>query len=212
MDANEFMKLGLILAKYKFPNQCKVETNIKRFHSHFGVDPITCEKLWLHLQSTSNEEGCINLDTKPVFLLIGLRFLWMYETEEVLASFFCMSTKTVQNYYRESTAKLYLLFGETLTPIEEIDDELSFILSIDGTHCPIEEPKPWSEKWSSHKLGKSAGLAYEVGLQIESPDLAWVNGPFPAGDYNDLDMFWDKLKGKLQTLNSRCAVNKQVSY
>ena len=76
-----------------------------------------------------------------------------------------------------------------------------FTLSLDGTHCPIEEPKPWSQIWSSHKLGKKAGVTYEIGLRIHTPDLAWVNGPFPAGQYNDLDMFRASLKGKLETLN-----------
>jgi hypothetical protein len=36
---------------------------------------------------------------------------------------------------------------------EAIDNDLVFFMSVDGTHCPIEEPRPFSTEWSSFKLG-----------------------------------------------------------
>ena len=168
----QFLTLGLRLAGYNIPNRCKDETNIKRFRTNFGCHPATCEKLWLHMQKTPNEKARITSHTKPTFLLIGLRFLWRYQTEEELAVFFGMSAKTVRKYYKQSVAKLYLLLDDILEPIEDINDESVFILSIDGTHCPIEEPRPWSKKWSSHKLGKKAGVNYEIGLRVHKPELA----------------------------------------
>ena len=85
------------------------------------------------------------------------------------------------------------------TSDSRIRRSLNFFLSNDGTHCPIQEPRPWSQKWSSHKLGGKAGVAYEIGLQTQSDDLAWVHGPFPAG-VGDLDIFRDMLKGEVTTL------------
>ena len=212
MSEIEFLKLGLRYANYPFPNRCKIDTNISRFKNHYGVHPLTCENMWSDFQNTPNQDARIKADTKPVFLLIGLRFLWTYDTEEILGSFFGLSAKTVRKYYKECTEKIYLLLPELLTPIEDLNnDDGVFILSIDGTHCPIEEPRPWSRKWSSHKLGKKAGVAYEVALRIQKDELAWVHGPFPAGD-NDIEIFRNKLKGKLQSLNSTLTIKKRVSH
>ena len=116
----------------------------------------------------------------------------------------------MRTIYHESVNYIYLLLQEVLPPIESIGDEVIFVLSIDGTHCPIQEPTPWDSKWKSHKLG-CAGVAYEVGLRIHSNDLAWVHGPYPAGEFNDLKIFRDKLKGKLECLNSTLTVKKRVS-
>ena len=67
------------------------------------------------------------------------------------------------------------------------------LLSVDTTDCRINEPHPfekgWSERWSSHKFGKKAGLRYEVALGIQSGDICWSNGPFPCGMYNDWTIF-----------------------
>ena len=82
-------------------------------------------------------------------------------------------------------------------PWDEVDEGLIFMLSVDGTHCPMEEPRPWSSKWSSHKLGGSAGLNYEIGLKINAPKLVWVYGPTPPGLHPDISVFRQRLKTKL---------------
>ena len=68
-------------------------------------------------------------------------------------------------------------------------------MSVDCTDCPIEEPSPfekgWSERWYSPKIN-GAGLRYEVAVSIIGGDIVWVNGPFPPGWYNDLDIFLNK--------------------
>lgn len=78
-----------------------------------------------------------------------------------------------------------------------MDAGLIFFLSVDGTHCPIEEPRPFSTKWSSFKLGGKPGLNYEIGLSIHSSKLLWVYGPTPPGKYNDLEVFRQSLKNTL---------------
>ena len=61
-------------------------------------------------------------------------------------------------------------------PTEEV-----FIISVDGTHCPIQEPRnDPSASWFSHKLG-GPGVAYELGVAIRSSRIVWTNGPFKAG-------------------------------
>lgn len=66
-------------------------------------------------------------------------------------------------------------------------DEI-FILSVDGVHCKIMEPRTDpSTKWYSQK-SNGAGLSYELGIAIHHNQLCWINGPFPAGT-NDMAIF-----------------------
>lgn len=61
-------------------------------------------------------------------------------------------------------------------------------MSVDGTHCKIEEPRSDPDKnWYSHKHNNPA-YSYEIGLDINSNNIVWVNGPFKAGN-TDLVMF-----------------------
>lgn len=84
-----------------------------------------------------------------------------------------------------------------MIPWEEADDGFLFFMSIDGTHTPINEPRPFSKKWSSFKLGGSAAVNYEIGLQINRDRVLWLNGPTKPGESNDLGVFRDNLKKKL---------------
>jgi hypothetical protein len=58
----------------------------------------------------------------------------------------------------------------------------------------MQEPWPFniihSPVWFGHKF-KGAGLRYEVGLSIIGGDIVWLNGPFPCGQMNDMQIFRD---------------------
>jgi hypothetical protein len=63
------------------------------------------------------------------------------------------------------------------------------IITIDGVHCRIEEPRvhnPGSAHYS-HKFN-AAGVGYEIGIAIYSSRLVWIAGPFPASRH-DLTIF-----------------------
>jgi hypothetical protein len=77
--------------------------------------------------------------------------------------------------------------------LEENDEGVIWMLSVDGTHCPITEPRPFSSEWSSHKLGGKSGVNYEIGLLIHKPKLVWVEGYTRPGKENDLMVFRRKL-------------------
>lgn len=66
-------------------------------------------------------------------------------------------------------------------------------MSIDTTDVPIEEPKPFSKKWFSHKF-KGAGLRYEIAVSLQKGHIVWVHGPFPCGSYPDISIFRQSLK------------------
>jgi hypothetical protein len=92
---------------------------------------------------------------------------------------------------------LPLLFYKFTSCWDDFEDVLIFLLSIDGTCCPIEEPCPFSMKWSSHKLGGKSGINYVIGLKIHESKLLWVSGPSPLGRLNNLQVFCQGLKDKI---------------
>jgi hypothetical protein len=65
--------------------------------------------------------------------------------------------------------------------------------TVDGVHCKTQEVGGFNPQYFSHKF-KSAGLAYEIVIDIYSQRILWINGPFPAGTHNDLKMFRDRLQ------------------
>jgi hypothetical protein len=78
------------------------------------------------------------------------------------------------------------------------------MISVDGTHCHINEPrKEPSLGWYSKKHNK-AGLAYDLGITIRSNTLVWINDPFPAGQ-NDISIY-----RKPNGLKSKIPANKRV--
>ena len=66
------------------------------------------------------------------------------------------------------------------------------LVTVDGTDFPIQEPKPFSPIWYSHKF-KGAGLRYEVAVSIQTGWIVWLNGPYPAGQFNDHQIADDNL-------------------
>jgi DDE superfamily endonuclease len=68
------------------------------------------------------------------------------------------------------------------------------LISVDGTHCPINEP--WSEpstQWYLHKFHRTA-VNYEVALDLFNSKVVWISGPYPAATH-DLTIY--KLKNGL---------------
>jgi hypothetical protein len=79
------------------------------------------------------------------------------------------------------------------------DDVPIFLISVDGVHCRLNEPKhPTKMKnkaFYSHKFDE-AGLAYELALSVfGGENLVWMDGPFPASN-NDGGIFSGKEKGR----------------
>jgi hypothetical protein len=69
-------------------------------------------------------------------------------------------------------------------------------VTVDGTDCPINDPKPFDKMWYSHKF-KKAGLRYELAVCIQTGWIVWVNGPYPCGSWPDIKIFRHHLKAKL---------------
>jgi len=67
-------------------------------------------------------------------------------------------------------------------------------ITVDGVDCFMKGNK---KQFYTKKLNKSA-MRYELGVCIRTGDLVWINGPFPPGDWNDLDIFRNALLHMLE--------------
>jgi hypothetical protein len=71
---------------------------------------------------------------------------------------------------------------------ENVNDDAIFIISVDGVHCRINEPRVQPDAaWYSHKH-HCAGVTYELGIAIRSQNLVWINGPYKSS-MHDLRVF-----------------------
>ena len=47
----------------------------------------------------------------------------------------------------------------------------------------------WGPTFSTHKHGKKGGLRCELAHCLRTGDIVWINGPCPAGKFNDITIF-----------------------
>ena len=66
--------------------------------------------------------------------------------------------------------------------------------SVDGADSRTVES---GRKFYSHKYKKSA-FRYEVALCIKTGWIVWINGPYEAGSWPDINIFRDSLKSHLE--------------
>jgi len=72
-------------------------------------------------------------------------------------------------------------------------------MSIDGTDFRITQ-KGRARKgnlFASFKYKGKSALRYEIGLSILEGNLIWIEGPYPAGKYNDITIFRKHLIHRL---------------
>jgi hypothetical protein len=82
-----------------------------------------------------------------------------------------------------------------------VDGDEIFIVTVDGTDCAIWEPKhnnlPKDKRYFLKKKNRAA-VKYLVALAIFSPHVVFVDGPFPAGQFNNIAAFRSRLKDKIK--------------
>ena len=187
----EFILLGLQLAGFSVTRigSTGAATNNERFKSFFGISATTCSILFEDFQTTDVDDAKIK-NPVPKKLLTALIYLKEYRTKYSLAAFADVTEKVALQWAHEYVGKIQALKD---TKIKWLFDNPAqypelFIISVDGVHCRIGEPRTQpSAGWFSKKYNK-AGLAYELGIAIFHNQLCWINGPFPAG-HNDMKMF-----------------------
>ena len=179
------------------------KTNVNRFRSHYGINPLEAIIVWEDLQTTEIEEAFLpEKDRNVKWFLMTLNFLKRYDTEDEREAKFDVSkfwgrekcwymVKKIQGMKEQK-----ILWPESNTS----DDDDVWEISVDGIHSAIQEPQhpefSQDTEYFSHKHGR-AGLDYELGLLLNKNQLCWMYGPHRAGQ-NDLTIFTRKLELELR--------------
>jgi len=92
----------------------------------------------------------------------------------------------------------------------KVDNDCPFAwLDIDGVDCFITKQGNYPKAFYSHKK-KTSALRYELATATNDTGLlCHIAGPFPAGDWPDISIFRQHLKGKLE---DRERVNADDGY
>ncbi len=206
---DELLNIGLRLVNYRTRRikRAKRKTNVERFVGHFGSKPHVVALIWEDLQLTDNNEA--RVEPKDLFwehFLMALHALKRYPTELEREAIFDISHAWGRDWVWFYVYKIRCLkYEKILWPADNFGDDL-WVITVDGTHCWIQEPKhdTWSmdTRYFSHKFGK-AGMNYELGIALSSSRLVWMNGPFPAGEADNKTFKVRGLKAKLEATNKR---------
>ena len=206
---DEILRKGLRLLNYtrKWIQRAKKECNIECFKGHFGSEPVVVAQIFEDLQRTDITEAYLPPeDAKLDRFLMAMHHLRKYPTEVEREPIFNIDHMQGWDWVWHFLEKIQALKAVKICwPDDNFGSDI-WILTVDGTHCWITEPRhpEWSQdsKFYSHKYGK-AGVGYELGIALASSQLVWMNGPYPAGR-SDLSVFKNKgLMDKLTELNKR---------
>jgi hypothetical protein len=104
----DFLALGLETLGFNRWRFLDHGSNIERFKDAFGAHPLTCSELWEDLRNL----GKINKRSKPLFLLLVLRFLFKYDTETSICSFIGIHSE----YHVRTKIKEWVLLLSSLLP------------------------------------------------------------------------------------------------
>jgi hypothetical protein len=207
--ANEIMKQGLLLVNYtrRRIKRAKMKRNIERFKGHFGSKPSVIAQIWEDLQTVQvGEARVLPEDLHMNFFLMAMHHLKRYPTElerEPLFDIDCTKGRDWVWFFVEKIQQLKKV--KIVWPADNFGTDL-WVLTVDGTHCWIQEitHETWSQDrdFYSHKYGK-AGINYELGIGLFGNQLAWMNGPFKAGESDNGTFKRRGLKAKLLATGKR---------
>ena len=64
-------------------------------------------------------------------------------------------------------------------------------MTVDGTdfRIPQKGAATKGNAFASHKYAGKSALRYELGVDIITGNLVWIQGPYPAGKYTDVKIF-----------------------
>ncbi|CAB9520231.1 hypothetical protein SEMRO_1085_G239520.1 [Seminavis robusta] len=219
LSSQEILHCGLELLGFDDKRQSKVnkKKNMARFRAHYASHPRVYAVLIQLLQTTENPDANINCYIDQVgteqfknYYFMAIHLMACYPTEEeaeaVWSKLVAPYSKTWSNWSWRIVGCISELISDVVNwpeswsnPDNPDSTETIFILTVDGVHCPIEEPPhdnfSENKKFFSHKF-HGAGLDYEIGMSIFTQRCVWVAGPYPAGK-NDISIFRHKLKGQM---------------
>jgi hypothetical protein len=181
--STEILAVGLYIAGFKSQRLAK-RTQIKRFKTMYGTYPIVVEQLWEQLQANQLDKK-LKLD----YVFWALFFLKKYPRQDELETKMNKDAVTLRKWIWTIIYGLQDLKAEYIRfpNYGGLPNTLTFIVSVDGTDCPIQEPRPFNNAWFSQKF-KGPGVKYEIAVDVLTGDCVWISGPFMASK-SDIKIF-----------------------
>jgi hypothetical protein len=187
------MQLGLTANGLRYrpnPTAHQLKVQAQKFRTWFGVDPKTCVQIFSDIQEITGPAQIPKEKVNPLDLLMTVDWLRSYETDFRLSSRYRLDPSTASPILLKYTLAIQALKPKKIKWLDRWNNQDSevIIVSVDGVHCRISEPRQMpSSKWYSHKENGPA-LAYEIAIAIHDNKVVHINGPFPAG-IPDLSMY-----------------------
>jgi hypothetical protein len=149
-----------------------------RFRQLYGVDPETCVKLIQDIRTIAPPDARID-KPEETKLLMTLEWLKTVKGMVDLRGLYKICPKTTLKYRRKYIKVIQSLKASKI--MFRRPDGVVESRTVDCLHIPIREPRSNpSAKFCSPKMKRPA-LSYEVCLIARRQQVAWINGPFPAG-------------------------------
>lgn len=189
------------------------KTNVQRFKDHYGAKHVVAAQLWLDLHTTDHVPEDLDhpASLSLPYFLEALHFLYRYKRESEWEAVFDKSTKTLRKWCWYYLKRIQVLKSEKIVFPTHFDTRDIWIMTVDGTHCKINEPihpeQSQNEKYFSHKH-KNSGLSYELGIDLFESKLMWMNGPFPVGRNDNGNFSQGGLKAKLASIGKKALGDK----
>lgn len=182
---SRLLEYGLEIAGLGVPHQRRLceATRLRLFKDNFGVGPKALANAFRDLATTAIPAARIE-NPNMYWLLVSMYWLKAYQTEGQNYTKFGRDKETMRDQIRKYVNALAALKELKIVwkDLNEIDE--AFVLSVDGVHFRIKEPRKHpSANWCSHK-SNSAGLAYEIGMSIWRNQVVWVKGPFQPATHD----------------------------
>jgi hypothetical protein len=172
----ELRSLGLSFAGFEKCRQNVCDrTNEERFLASYGVSANTLYAVLADLKSNTPK-----ITTKD--FLMAINELKLYLAEHVQAGHWGIDENTFLLKRKDSVKAITALKEKKIKfDPDDFSEGQVFSMSVDGVNFTICEPRaknPGSH-WYDHK-SHSAGISYEVAVDVCHSQILWINGPRPG--------------------------------
>jgi hypothetical protein len=174
----ELCSLGLSFAGFiKCRQNVHERTNEERFSASYGVSARTLHAVMADL---ALETPSPRIKTND--FLMAVNELKLYLTEHVQAGCWGIDENTFRNRWKDIVKAIAALKEKKIKfdPDDFLQGQV-FLMSVDEVNFTIHEPRaknPGSH-WYDHK-SHSAGISYEVAIDVRCSQILWINGPRPG--------------------------------
>ena len=120
------------------------------------------------------------------------KFVWAFIYAIANAESIVVSSCPLTGVFISRNSHILMLYLQILFENRKMSGSLNnCLVSVDGTdlRIPQQGPAQKGNPFSSHKYKGKSALRYELAVDIKTGYLVWINGPFPAGAFPDVEIF-----------------------